>query len=143
MKRIMYSLLLGCFAGVVLYIVDVVCFNLLYPSMPGKWFGFMFIGVLVTGVGLTLYTLIIGNSSILYAIFRGILMLVFFTFLLISNGYLGTIRYLQNILCINTNSATDGASGMLSITLFFTVFFTCIVAILIWVCIKRRDTTPE
>ncbi len=143
MKRVLYSLLLGCFAGMVLYLVDAVCCNLLYPSMPEKWFGFMFVGALATGVGITLYTLIVRNPSILHAIFRGTLMLGFFTFLLICNGYLGTIGSLQNTLCINTNSATDSASGMLSMTLFFVVFVTGVIAILIWVCIKYGATTPE
>lgn len=143
MKRIMQSLLLGSISGLVLYIVDAVCFSLLYPSMSENWFRFIFIGALAASVGITLYTLIVGNSSTLHAIFRGALMLAFFSLLLISNGYLGTLRYLQNILGINTNGATDGASGMLSITLFFSVFFTCIVAILIWVCIKSTDNASE
>lgn len=143
MKQIIHSLLRGCLSGGVLYLIDAVFFNLLYPCMPENWFYVTFIGVLVAGVGITLYTLFVRNSSTLHALFRGSLMLVFFCVLWITNGYLGTLRYLQKILGIITNSATDGASGMLSITLFFVVFFTCVVAILMWVCVKDSSAVCE
>lgn len=136
MKRIIHSVLLGCIAGFVLNIVDTVCFNLLYTSISAEEFEIVYVGALVAGAGIALGTLIMGNPSILQAIFRGVLMLVSFSLLLFTNGFLGTIRYLQELLGINTPGVTDSASGMLTLTLLFTIFFTCVVVILLWCCVK-------
>lgn len=85
---------------------------------------------IISGIIISVYLILYRNKSLSTMILRFIILVISSTVIMLFNGYVGIVRFLYRILNLNTCSANDNVSGMLSFTFYSLVIFVCIIAIL-------------
>ena len=114
-------------------ILDIICFAvsvLAYINFSDTLFSFSLLGLIFTGCIISI-TIIIHNRPSVGLMFKRCLILFFsFFFFFVTNGYLGIIRCLYDILNVNVNSSSDNASGMLIATYILILIFVCMSTII-------------
>ena len=122
----------GCFygglGGCSLFVVESLCSTLPYLNEPGLLYESWLI---IIGMIISVSVLLYKKSSLIEMFFRFSVMAGTYITIMMINGYLGAIRFVYNIWGLNTNSASDNASGMLTLIFWVIIISACIIAMAI------------
>lgn len=126
----------GIIAGIAIYFVDMLVSQLAYLHISNGYFELIFFGLIILGVALSVFALLYKNLCITSMLVRFFALLISFCLTLAVIGSLELIPLLDQLLKLDVSSASDGVSGLMSLTFLIAVFSTCIITIVIVSVIK-------
>lgn len=124
-------LLRGIIGGVILYLIALTEFLLLKIDCPTEIFNVSIIALFLIGIVLTAFIVLHKNRTTGQTITSACIQIVSYLCFLVINGYLGTIRWLVQILNLANSPLTGNAFGVLLLLFTCTIVTVSIITIII------------
>ena len=125
----------GCFYGSMggcgLYIAECLCSSLPYMKVSSPLYESWLITSIIIGIIISFFVILYKKSSLLEMVFRFIVMVGMYIVIMIVNGHIGVIRFFYNSLGLNMSSASDNASGLLTVTFWIVIISICIIMMIV------------
>lgn len=119
------------FAGMILDVISFVVSVLAYINVSDALFSFFLLGSIFTSCIISINILIHNRPSISLMFKRCFILYFSFFCFFVINGYLGTVRYLYDILNINVTSSSDNVSGLLLATYILTLIIVSVITLFV------------